>query len=133
MVVCRFILPENAESVRRQETESPWRCTKEVMRAGLNGIVSESYAAFERRSDRPELKTPAFQSLLHAGGDAFVSPESEGGLQTIVDHRLVAPLAESPTVRRQTRKGGNLTNCRSFLLQIKPNFFDLTYPQRFLG
>ena len=73
---------------------STGRATKEVMRERLKGIVSDGCAAFERRSDRPELKTPAFQSLLHAGGDAFVSPNSEGSLQEIVDYRLGVPLAE---------------------------------------
>ena len=48
-----------------QEIDRPFPGTKEVMRDGLNGIVSESYAAFERRSDRPEYKAPAFQSLFH--------------------------------------------------------------------
>ena len=103
------------------------------MRDGLNGIVSDSCAAFERRSDRPERKTPAFQSLLHAGGDAFVSPNSEGSLQEIVDYRLGVPLAKSPAVDSKTRKGGNVRIAVPFSFSLNKRLVGCYSPSLFFG
>jgi hypothetical protein len=63
------------------------------MRERLKGIVSDCGAAFERRSDRPELMAPAFQIYFTQGGEADVSPDSECNLQETVDYRFRAALA----------------------------------------
>jgi len=67
--------------------------TNEVMRDRLKGIVSDGCAAFERRSDWPEVKTPAFQSYFTQEVIINVLPNTEGGLQKIVDYRFRVPLA----------------------------------------
>jgi hypothetical protein len=63
------------------------------MREGLKGIVSNGCAAFERRSDWPELKPPAFQIYFTQGGEADASSNSEGNLQETVDYCFRVALA----------------------------------------
>ena len=88
------------------------------MRDGLNGIVSDGCAAFERRSDRPEFVAPAFNPYFTQEVLLLVSPNTEGSLQEIVGYRLGVALANSPTVNAKTRKGGN-DELPFFLLQDK--------------
>jgi hypothetical protein len=54
------------------------------MRERLKGIVSDGCAAFERRSDWPELMAPAFQSYFSQEVILNVLPNTEGNLQEIV-------------------------------------------------
>ncbi len=63
------------------------------MRERLKGIVSDCGAAFERRSDRPELTAPAFQIYFTQGGEADASTSSESDLQETVDFRVRDTLA----------------------------------------
>ena len=63
------------------------------MREVLKGIVSDGYAAFERRSDRPEVGLRPFNPTSRRRWYFYVSPDTEGDLQEIVDYRFRAALA----------------------------------------